>query len=145
MARAAEKTDVLAIMPLLIAMHGESSFADLTLDLTLVRQSLERWIDSPECCVFIAERDGEVVGIMAGCASEPWFTTDKVGYDFIFYLAPAVRGSVTGMRLFVMWSDFCIAQGVKQLRPAVSTGNDCGKFFERLGFVPQGSTYLMGV
>ncbi|WP_273430479.1 GNAT family N-acetyltransferase [Chitinibacter tainanensis] len=141
----ATQSDLTEICTLLLGMQGETSFAQLSVDLDRLVESVNYWLNSQQHCVFVDRRDGKIIGIFAGCVSDNWFSKDLTGYDIIFYIQPAHRGGIGAYKLAYHWKDWCISKGVKALRPATSTGADCGQFYERLGFKPQGKTYLMEV
>ena len=144
MIQVAKPDDLPEIYELMKAMHGEGSFAALTLHPLKMAGRMVDFIQSDDTCVFVDRKDTGIAGVMVGGVYAPWFSDDLVGYEMILYVTPANRGNSSALRLVKAWRDWCVMKGVKQLRPAVSTGVDTD-FYDRLGFLPQGNTYLMGV
>jgi GNAT superfamily N-acetyltransferase len=88
-------------------------------------------------CLFVAERDGEIVGFLAGRTRTlaPQFGGLPVGYVSDVYVTDAVRGGGVGKRLVDAALDWFGAQGIMRAELNVVAGNAAGqRFYERHGW-----------
>lgn len=94
----------------------------------------------------VAEKDGEVVGVMMGDVLTPWYTTDRMGFDYCLYIYPEHRNGMIAIRMIKRFEDWCIGMGATQIRPAVATGNpNGGRLYEALGYKRVGEQFLKDI
>lgn len=144
--RDATEQDLDAIVELGLEMHAESSYRYLQFDQEKVRSFMAGMMGQQYVRVY--EKDGQLLGGMAGMVVQPWFSTDLYAVDVAVFVSQEHRGSMAAVRLikdFVVWAKEC---GAKQIRPGVTTG-DVGsagsRLYEALGFEPVGTTFALNV
>jgi GNAT superfamily N-acetyltransferase len=144
--RDATEQDLDAIVELGLEMHAESSYRDLRFDPGKVRSFMSGLIVTQYVRVY--EKDGQLLGGMAGLITPTWFSDDLSATDIALMVSKEHRGSLIAVRLikdFVRWAT---DRGATQIRPGVTTGavGDAGaRLYEALGFEAVGTTYVLNV
>lgn len=94
-------------------------------------------LTDPRGVIFVAERNGIVVGGIAGWAEPHWSSEDIVAQEISFFMAPEARGSLAATRLICALTAWGELRGAKWLHAGTSTGLDPERtagLYERLGF-----------
>jgi GNAT superfamily N-acetyltransferase len=76
---------------------------------------------TPAGCVFVAERNGEVVGMTVGLIADRWFSEERFLTDLTLYVKPEHRRGTTFMRLVRALEQWAAAEGIADLALGVST------------------------
>ena len=87
--------------------------------------------------LFVAEIDGVLVGMMAGCITEHFFGYDLMACDLVCYVLPEHRGSTTAVRLIKKFEAWAFDHGAKVISLGVSTEVNSERtlaLYERLGY-----------
>jgi len=87
--------------------------------------------------IFVAERDGLVVGGIAGMIEKHWASDDVVAHEVSFFMAPEARGSMAPTRLICALRAWGESRNAVWLHAGTSTGLDPERtagLYERLGF-----------
>lgn len=137
-------TDLPQIMRLAKEMHAETSFHSLSFNEAKAATEIMSFVLDPNTFVCVAEKDGELVGIVAAFLSQPYFSDDLAVYDHIWYVSKDGRGSMVGPRLLkylTEWAGLCKASAI-----FVTLGSDVhqervGKLVEKLGYSRLGGYY----
>lgn len=94
----------------------------------------------------VAEKDGRIIGMLAGYVAEQWFSDYKVASDLTFYIAPehrkTSRAALLLVRAFEQWA---IASGAKEIIPGTSTQIDVEsttRFYTKMGYAVYGNTFI---
>lgn len=94
----------------------------------------------------VAEKDGTIIGVMAGYVMEQWFSDYKVASDLVFYIAPehrkTSRAALMLVRVFERWA---FAQGAQEIIPGISSQIDIEgttRFYVKMGYVVYGNTFI---
>ena len=82
MIRAATKADIPRILELGLMLHATSSFRHIPFDSEKVASMMSDLMDGAGV-VFVAERDGVVVGGLAGGVTEYFFSREKLGFPML--------------------------------------------------------------
>jgi GNAT superfamily N-acetyltransferase len=135
--RQAVAADVPALMVLGKAMHAESPrFSHLRFNAAKAEALLVRLL--PGGGALVAERDGIIVGMMAGYTVPLWFSDDVIASDFVLYLIPEERRKGRAAFMLVRaFENWAIAQGAVDIAPSTTTGVDpegTARFYEKLGY-----------
>lgn len=94
----------------------------------------------------VAEKEGHVVGAMMGDVYTPWYSTDKLGLDYTFYVEPEHRNGLMAVKMVKMFEEWCIGMGAKQIRPGVGTGNPSAvRLYNALGYKQVGAWFLKDI
>lgn len=137
MIRAATAQDIPALVALGARMHAESPrFRRLKFSPEKLTQTLNAVMVNPLGLLWVAEVDGEVVGVAMGIAFEHWCSTDLVATDMAIFVDEQHRGGILAARLvrrFITWMD---DTGAVLKTAGVSTGvhaDQTALLYERLG------------
>lgn len=136
--RPATLADLPRILELGELLHKESPrWRRLSFNRVKAGEMIAALIDSADGAVFVAERDGVVLGGIAGMVQAHWSSDDLLGNEVSFFMAPDARGSMVACRLIcalVAWGEI---KGAKWMHAGTSTGLDPERtagLYERLGF-----------
>lgn len=112
-------------------MHAESDFKHFNFDPQAAWDGLGAWLcDNHTKVMFVAEKDGQVVGMLAACLIATWFGSDVAASEELFFVHPEHRGSRAALVLMKSFCEWAKDAGAKHLRAGVATGT--GKAAERL-------------
>lgn len=145
MIRVATHDDIPRLIDLGKMLHDQSSFAALDFDRIKVRASLLAIIDGAGV-VFVAERDGEIVGGFAGGVASHWFGNDMFGFDYSFFIEPTRRHGITAIKLLTAFREWAKLRGAREIRLGISTGimiEQTGALYEAFGMTLTGPLYRM--
>lgn len=140
MIRPATLADVPRIVDLGAAMHAESIYRDQPY-LPQKVAALMLHLISGAGVVFVSERDGDVVGGMAGGIAPNWFNDEPIAFEYGLFLAPHARHGITAAKLiraFCVWAE---RRGAKRLRVGITTGvqvEGTAALYRSLGFADGG-------
>lgn len=136
--RPATLNDLPRILELGELLHLESPrWSRLTFNKAKAAHFIARLILEPDGVVFVAERDGVVVGGIAGIATPHWSSDDVVAQEVSLFMAPEARGSMAAPRLVCALQAWGDIRRAKWLQAGTSTGLDPERtagLYERLGF-----------
>lgn len=145
--REAKPTDIDAILELGARLLRESPVLPPHHPLK-ARKALAFFISSARNCLYVAEKNGEVVGFIAGAIDEFWWSTIKYASDVAFFVAPEHKGAgLPLVKAFMRWVDKF--PRVRYVSMGISSGLDSmdrtGLMYERLGFAKAGGIYTMKI
>jgi len=126
-------------------MHEESVFRDQPFSRDRLAFLAHLCVTNQDYACFVAERNGQVVGLMVGLKGQHFFSDSKYAADLALYVAPHHRGSTAAIRLVIEFSKWAEASGCNEIRCGVTTGiNDevGGKIYKRFGFHDGGRLYV---
>lgn len=107
------------------ALHDESPrYQGMAFSAQKLRALFERLQGSvltPLGCVFVAERDGAVVGMTVGLIVDRWFSDERFLTDLTLYVKPEHRNGTTFMRLVRALEGWARDEGITDLAFGVST------------------------
>lgn len=147
MIRVATHADLPRILELGEALHALSSYAPISFDREKVATTMGSLIDGAGV-VFLAERDGIVVGGFAGAVSEFWFSTERLAYDYSFFIELSARNGITAMKLLTAFREWARIKGAKHLRLGITTGlhvESTARLYRAFGLVECGPLFQMEV
>jgi GNAT superfamily N-acetyltransferase len=143
MIRAAQLTDVPAIVEIGAVLHCTSVYRDIAFNRDKVADLMRSLINGAGV-VFVAERDGVVVGGMAGGVTAHWFSDELVGFEYSFFVLPEARHGLIATKLLLAMKAWCKAKGAKTLRIGITTGinvEGTSRFYRHMGFVDAGNLF----
>lgn len=145
MLRRANKDDIQAMVELVIPYLAESSWSRMEYNRNKTADFLEDLMDDNGFLV-VAEREGKIIGGMVGDIVRPWFSDDLMGIEHILYVHPDYRMGRVPYQLIKAWTQWCIDNGAKQIRPMISSGNFAAvRLYQAMGFQTVGGAFLMEV
>lgn len=146
MIRPATLSDIPRIVDLGEMLHAESEYRSIPFSRSKVAKLMTALIVR-DGVVFLAEKDGVVIGGIAGGVTEHWFSdTELVGFEYSFFLEPSGRHGITAARLIRAFKAWCKAKGAKQARMGITTGinvEGTAKFYRSQGFVDAGLLFTV--
>lgn len=99
--------------------------------------------------IFVAEKDGEIIGGIAGCMSALWFSpSTKIATEMAWWMKPEHRGSKLAIKLlreFERWGKERGASHVVMSDLVIEGGTPAGQLFEKLGYVLVERSHVKGV
>lgn len=150
--RAATVDDIPAIIAMGQALHAESprysrlSFSVKKVDKLLREMTEGTLISDAPGGVFVAEKEGQVIGVLGGYVTQPFFSDDKIATDYTFYIQPGHRrkgrAAVQLIRAFEVWAR---DNGATDIIPGTTTMIDADatvRLYEKLGYVKYGYTLI---
>jgi len=94
----------------------------------------------------VAVKDGEVVGGMAGDVHTPWYSHDRMGFDYSIYIEPQHRNGLIAVKMIKRFEEWCIGMGAKQIRPGIGTGDPSVlRLYKALGYNTVGECLLKDI
>ena len=146
MIREAHEADIPAILSLGMAFAAESPrYRDSGFDADKVEQAIRGRLD--EGGMFVAERDGKVVGMIAAFLGEQYFSRQLFVSDLAFFVAPEARGPPRmALRLIEAVAEWGRAHGAEEMISAVSSQIDDERacaVYERMGFERTGVSFRL--
>ena len=136
MIRIATPADLSAIVDMGHQMHLESRFKALPYSHDKVRNIFAQLIDGKGFAM-VAEKDGELIGVMGAVVMELWFSTVKVAQDFGLYIRPENRGGMDAVRLLKAYEAWAKAQCAMAAEMGINTGvkvEETGRLLGLLGY-----------
>lgn len=143
MIRPAQLSDVSTIVEIGAVLHCTSAYRDISYNRVKVASLMESLINGGGV-VFVAERDGLVVGGIAGGVTAHWFSDELVGYEYSFFILPEARHGLIATKLLLAMKSWCKAQGAKTLRIGITTGinvEGTARFYRHMGFMDAGNLF----
>lgn len=95
--------------------------------------------------IFVCERDGRVVGFIAGCLDQEVFSTSKRLTDYAIFVSKDYRDMALGRLLLLELEVWARHNGAKYSLMGAVAGIDneaAGRFFDAAGYRPVGSIYM---
>jgi len=136
--RPATLDDLDRILDLGEQLHKESPrWSRLSFNRAKAAEFIAQLILGPAGVVFVAEKDGVVVGGIAGMAAAHWCSDDIVAQEVSLFMDPGARGSMAAVRLICALTAWGEIKGAEWLQAGTSTGLDPERtagLYERLGF-----------
>jgi GNAT superfamily N-acetyltransferase len=137
--------DIPALVGLAEAMHAEGSFAGMNFTPEILAAYLAQSILQGQFVV-VAEKNGEIIGAFVGFTYRSIFGHDYIAADDGLFIAREHRGGRLAIQLVKAFVEWAKAQGVKQIRPGVSTGavgQGAERLYEHLGFERVGALFKL--
>lgn len=115
----ATKDDYPDIYKMALGFHDESPYREIPTKPDKVNELILSFlVGSPDRICILLKEDGKSVGIIAGIVTEPTFCELKIAHELIWYVLPAYRGGLGGMRLrkaFEYWASNIVKADATQM------------------------------
>lgn len=137
--RTATTEDVPRLVELGSALHAESPrWSRIPFNPSRAAETLMNLILGDNGVVFVAERDGVVVGGIAGAIQQHWACDALVAHEASFFMEADHRGGFAACRLICALRAWAEIKGAAWLYVGTSTGVDpemTARLYERLGAI----------
>jgi GNAT superfamily N-acetyltransferase len=144
--RPAQAKDIEQVNVMVAAMSNESPrYSRYPVNPSKVRNLVTYFCDGPEGGGFVAEFNGEIVGMIAGMVVESRTHDYKFAADVGVYVTPEHRGSSAALRLIRMWEAWAFAQGADEVNLGISTDVNAEQtvhIYGRLGYKMSGRSMV---
>lgn len=139
--RAAQREDLPAVIRLWQALQEHSAAHDPRLTPSIGAADwflgfLRDELDNASTALFVAERDGELVGYVLGqILHRPTLQSGDCGYVADLYVSDSRRGQGIGRRLFHALRDWFRARGLTAIELQIVRANPASQaFWRKMGF-----------
>ncbi len=143
--RAATSSDSEAILTLLTALHAESVFRSVPIEIPKLKSTVAAFLTQPRhTCIVCEASAGGIDGMIIGYISDYFFSTEAGAWDLALYVRPERRGTRIAYRLWKAFKSWAAANGAKTLWLGTSAGiapARTRKFYVGLGMEEVGSLY----
>lgn len=144
-AREATLNDLESLLELAEAMHAESRYAKrYPFNVEIVAKMLRMAMAEPAWCLWVVERDDQVIAAFMGAVTSQWFSSAKVAQDLALFVRKEDRGSMIGPALIARFARWAKEQGAVDVEIGVNTGistERTGRLLQARGFNPVGHLY----
>jgi RimJ/RimL family protein N-acetyltransferase len=147
--REATLKDVIAMLDMASLMQQESpKFSHNSFDAVKASGLFTTLVVKDNGIAFIAEKDGQPVGMIGGMVVEQFFSHDLYACDFGVYLKPEHRGGSAVIKMIKAFEQRAIELGAKEISLGISTevhAERTASLYERLGYVRSGISTIKRV
>lgn len=136
MIRPATIDDIPRMVELGHQLHQNSRYASQEYDGGIVSSFIEGLI-SGHGVAFVAEISGQVVGGFLGGITEQWFSTQKVAFDYSFFIEPKHRHGITAVKLLKAFEHWAVGMGADHIQIGITTDintEGTSRFYRAMGF-----------
>lgn len=138
MIRLATVEDLPRIVELGRQMHAESPrWSRLPFSEARSAATMRTFIETKDHALWVAERNGEVIGGAAALIVLHWSSTAYIAYEHCLFVEQSQRGGLVAARLIMKMVDWAYDNGAMFLQAGAGTGLDHDKtsaLYRRLGF-----------
>lgn len=135
--RDATISDLPRIIELGVMLHKESPrFSRSPFNEGKAADFLAGLIHGDRGFLVVADREGEIIGGMAGMIVSEWFSDEPFAYDVSLFIEPKHRGSILPMRLLLAYKEWARSKGVRRAVGGIGTGINVEKtaaLYRRVG------------
>ena len=140
--RRAVATDISAIYAMLKEMHGNTKLDVAPIDdyklLNKINEVIHKGL------VLVSYKENEITGSIAGITTSDWWSSEPLFSDIWFYVSPLHRKSRSAFILIKTFIKIAKDANLKIRLGHIYSGDmeRKDKFYEKLGLVKAGSTYV---
>lgn len=142
--RAASMADFDAVLAISKELYEESWHSETPWDADVAGAFVKRYLTRSDKGIIVAEREGELIGFIYGELNPLSFSRELSVLEVLWYVSPAYRGSMAGVRLLKFLERWGRENGAKYYFCGHSTLIDADRtdrLFRRLGFLDTGVVF----
>lgn len=106
-------------------------------------------LDIPTVSVFVAEMHGDIVAMLIGALTSPWFAPHvTMATELAWWVQPEARGTRIAFKLVKMYEGWAHANGAQLVSMSsmeMDTGPNVGNMLQRLGYAKAETTHIKEV
>lgn len=141
MIREAELDDLSQLLYLGEKMRLESKTYYPCIDPIHARECFIGWLESEDCCFFVIDEGGGLVGFISGYVLARIFSPVKTGTHDLFYILPEHRSLRRANSLFGAFSEWAVDRGAMYIESGFTGSYDLSRFLERQGLEKVGEIF----
>lgn len=148
MIRVARLSDVKALVDLGLELHRDSDHNRHNFKPMKVANLLAETIKNSMSVVYVAERDGEIIGGFAGGITELWYSDSLIGFDYSLFIKQGKRHGITAIRLLSAFEEWAKSKGAVEIQMGITTGinvESTSKLYRSRGFKEVGPLFCKEV
>ncbi len=129
--------DLSACLDMGARFFEESGFAaETSFDAESTLATLEHLMTDPDGCLLVAKQKGEIVGMAGAMAYPHYFNRDsKTAQELFWWVAPAARGGMAGVRLLLGLEAWAKGRGCGTLTMVCLTiKSPAERIYARMGY-----------
>lgn len=141
--RKATHDDIFQVLVLCYNFAKEAPTVYRTFDKEKVEVTLNNLIDSDFSEIFVLEKDGVIIGMLACIITQLFFSTKKTSTELAWYVDKEHRGGTKSLRLIKVYEAWAKEKGAEIIGMTdLSELQELGSIYERLGYTLNESTYI---
>lgn len=140
--RSAVEEDVLDCLILFKQFHKESKLP-YSWDAKKTQEAIIKSLPEDNYEILVAEKDNEVIGLLACLYGEPLFSSDRVANEIAWYVNKEHRTTSAGFRLFKAYENWALTNGADYVAMAYLEGiTDLSDIYEKKGYLKSETNYI---
>ena len=140
--RRATPDDLDVIVAMALRFQATTSYAQhLRATEATFRALATQLLASPEAAIWVADRDGQVVGMIAAALYTQPMSGERIGSEVCWWMDPEARGGRTAIRLVRAAEQWAQAQGATVFQMMAPT-KAVGALYEALQYAPIETHYM---
>jgi GNAT superfamily N-acetyltransferase len=142
MIRTATLEDLDACLVMCKRFYDESGVVEVGYSEDKMRETLRSLMDNPDACLLVAEK-GALKGMAAAIAYPAYFNGAKVAQELFWWVDPACRGGVAGIKLLRALEDWSKSVGAAALTMVcLPIDSPAESVYQRSGYRPSERSYM---
>jgi len=140
--RKAVEEDVLDCLILFKQFHKESK-VPYSWDAKKTQEAIINSFSTDNYEVFVAEKDEEIIGLLAAMYGQPLFSSETLATEIAWYVSKDYRKSTAAFRLMKAYEEWALSMGVNYVGMTYLEGiTDLSKIYEKKGYTISETHYL---
>jgi hypothetical protein len=129
--------DLEGLVPLALNFHKNSIYKDFQYEADKVLKTLINLLTQDDCCVFVLERDGKLVGFLAGTYQPGLFTHESTAIEIAWWVEEDAR-SIRSLDLVRAYEAWAREKGCRILHTCSLDDNypQITRLYSRMGLSP---------
>lgn len=142
MIRKATKEDIWTLTNMAMSMHQESDFQDVLFNFHFTYDFLSFTLEDEDCCIFVYEKEGQIVGAFLGGVTPFFFSPEFKAYDIALFVLPEHRGGFIALKLLRQFESWAKDKGARKIYLSVSTNiSKADVFYDKMGYQRIGGVF----
>lgn len=140
--RSAVEEDILDCLILFKQFHKESKLP-YSWDAKKTQESIINSFPTDNYEIFVAEKDNELIGLLACLYGEPLFSSKRVSTEIAWYVNKEHRTTTAGFRLMKMYEEWALSKDVKYIGMTyLEDITDLSEIYEKKGYSKTETSYI---
>lgn len=131
-------SDYIATIELGRRMASEGWYSDMPYDASVAYENGKPYVERPDRCYFVAEKNGILIGFFMGHLVPYFFMRDYFAEEYLWFVLPEHRHGATGLRLFECFEQWSEAINAREIicNPTIDAtiGERIGAWLLRKGY-----------